>query len=79
MVEERFWRTSEEECVVWWEEEGAERNSTKLDWYFWSRGAMSRWTWGYVRVSEISDGMGLTCLAFQLDFLLVCVGRIPLG
>jgi hypothetical protein len=28
------------------EEEGAERNSTKLDWYFWSRGAIRRWTWG---------------------------------
>jgi hypothetical protein len=26
------------------DDEGALRNSTKLDWYFWSRGAMRRWT-----------------------------------
>ena len=30
---------------------GADRNSTKLDWYFWSRGAMSRWTFVDQRVS----------------------------
>jgi hypothetical protein len=37
-VLERFCRTREEDV----EDEGADRNSTKFDWYFWSRGAIRR-------------------------------------
>jgi hypothetical protein len=81
LVEEKFCRAR----AAVWDDEGAERNSTKLDWYFWSRGAMRRWTWDWCQRSgmEIEEGCekesggSRSYLAFELDFLFIGVWRVP--
>ena len=62
------------------EDEGADRNSTKFDWYFWSRGAMRRWT---LRVNMVSIAIirrrevKIAYLALELHLLFICVWSVP--